>query len=84
MHPFIIVKERMDKSMQEVFLAVEKTLITEVTGLEAPCALLAAFYTFNMQYIQKGLSPFAHCWRFYYLDFGPKNPNRCFKHFSVT
>ena len=54
--PSLIIKEKIGEEV-EIFLICEQTIITQVTGLEAPIALLAAYYAFNMQY-PKGLQSF--------------------------
>ena len=55
-HPFLIVKE-MPGEKVEVFLVCEQVIISEIAGIEAPLALLAAYYSYNMQY-PRGLSSF--------------------------
>ena len=55
-HPSLIVKEKIGDEV-EVFLICEQMIVTQVTGLEAPIVLLAAYYAFNMQY-PKGLQSF--------------------------
>lgn len=55
-HPSIIVKE-MPGEKVEVFLVCEQVIISEIAGMEAPLLLLAAYYSYNMQY-PKGLSSF--------------------------
>ena len=43
-HPSLIVKEK-EVDAPEVFLVCEKRIITQVNGLDAPIAVLAAFNT---------------------------------------
>ena len=69
-HPSLIVKEKLDRQV-EVFLACEKTLITDVKGLEAPYILLAAFYAFNMVY-PKGTTSFYTLLEILLLGMKPK------------
>ena len=55
-HPSLIVKEIPGEKVQ-VFLVCEQVIISEIAGMEAPLVLVAAYYSYNMQY-PKGLSSF--------------------------
>ena len=48
-HPSLLVKDFTHSSI-EVFIVAENTIVTQVCGLEAPTALLSAYYAFNMHY----------------------------------
>ena len=52
--PTLVVKEQLSGDV-EVFICCENSILTKVTGVEAPIFLLAAYYSFNIQY-PKGLT----------------------------
>ena len=55
-YPSLLAKE-LPVGEVEVFLVCEQQVITKVTGIEAPMALLAAYYSYNMSY-PKGTNSF--------------------------
>ena len=55
-HLSLIVKE-MPGGKVEVCLMCEQVIISEIAGIEAPLVLLAAYYSYSMQY-PRGLSSF--------------------------
>ena len=55
-HPSLIIKEFPGEKIK-VFLVCEQVIISAITGMESPLALLAAYYSFNMHY-PKGLNSF--------------------------
>ena len=56
-HPSLVVKELPGGEDVDVFIMCEQVIICKIQGMEAPFGLLAAYYSFNMQY-PKGLNSF--------------------------
>ena len=56
-HPSLVVKELPGGEDAEVFIVCEQVFISNIPGMEAPFGLLAAYYSYNMQY-PKGLNSF--------------------------
>ena len=64
-----------------MFLVAEKKLICAIDTLtEAPIALLAAYYVYNMSY-PLGLNTFYTFLEYVILDNKPKKMTTCFSHF---
>ena len=49
-HPCLLVKERDDMEVMEVHMVAENHVIMEVPPETIAAALLAAYYSFNMEY----------------------------------
>ena len=55
-HPSLIVREIPGGEDVQVFLVCQQVNVSKIAGMEAPLVLLAAYYSYDMQY-PKGLNP---------------------------
>lgn len=70
-------------SVKETFIVAETQLVCKVKPHEAPLALLAAFYCYNMSY-PKGLETFYMFLDYIILDKRPKKMSSTLTHFITV